>query len=145
MIKEFEHFQVSQAGILIREDKCLIASMAGMGQEYWDIPGGRLDKGEHSEPAFRREIKEELGLDNFKILGVVDYDIWYTTNNNTPVCAVTSLISNEKDEITLSDEHLDYKWIMESEIDDYNFLWPSAKRMLKKGFERYKYLKQENK
>jgi len=141
MIKEFEYFQISQAGILIRDSKCLIAEFSNL-PGSWDIPGGRLDKGEYSEPAFKREIKEELGLDNFEILGIVDYDIWYTSDKNIPVCGIASLIKNEKDEITLSDEHLKYKWITENEIDDYNFLWPNAKRMLKKGFERYKYLKQ---
>jgi len=140
MIKEFEYFQISQAAVLIRENKCLICEMASF-PGYWDIPGGRLDKGEYSEAALRREIKEELDLDNFEILGTVDYDIWYT--KKAPICAIASLIKNDSDKIIKSEEHLQFQWISEGEIDNYNFLWPNAKRMLEKGFEYYKRIARE--
>lgn len=139
MQKDFERFQVSQVGVLIRNNKCLIVefNMSDGRVDCWGLPGGRLDKEELSEPAFRREIREELGLDNFKIAGVVDYDIWYVEakEEKIPVCGIASLIVNETDEIVLSDEHLQYKWINREQLKDYNFLWPNAKRMLNRGFD----------
>ena len=131
--KNFERFWVTQAGILIRQDKCLILELADK-PGNWDIPGGRLDEGEMAEEAFRREIKEEIGIDNFKIGRLVDYDIWYPSKGN-PVCAIVMLIRNEKDNIVLSHEHTQYVWITRDEIDKYNFFWPNAKRMLIKGFK----------
>jgi 8-oxo-dGTP diphosphatase len=41
-------------------------------KEYWDIPGGFLEEGEHPEQGAVREIKEETGLivEPTKILGI---------------------------------------------------------------------------
>ncbi|MFA5318449.1 MAG: NUDIX hydrolase [Patescibacteria group bacterium] len=143
MVKEFEYFQIGQKGILIRDNKILIVKLADQ-IDIWDLPGGRLDKGEFAEEAFRREIKEEIGFDDFNILGIVDHEIWYT-KNGTPFCGIANLIKNEKDKIKLSPEHTDYKWIAETEIDDYKYIWKNMDRMIKKGFERYKYLKNNEK
>ena len=36
---------------------------------YWSLPQGGVDKGESEEEAIRREMKEEIGTNNFNILG----------------------------------------------------------------------------
>jgi N-acetylglucosaminyldiphosphoundecaprenol N-acetyl-beta-D-mannosaminyltransferase len=37
--------------------------------DYWSLPQGGVDKGESEDDAIRREIKEEIGTNNFNILG----------------------------------------------------------------------------
>jgi 8-oxo-dGTP diphosphatase len=131
--KEFEKFTISQVAVLIREGKCLILEFSDeLG--YWGLPGGRVDKGELGEEAFRREMKEEIGLSKFEIIAVVDYDIWHTRTGK-PVCGIASLIKNETDKIKLSEEHNQMRWVTKEELSNYKFLWPNAKRMLEKGFE----------
>lgn len=58
----------------------------------WDIPGGRIEEGETPDIAVRREMKEELGLDNlnemnlFKIYkseNLTDFIFWKRLDLNT--------------------------------------------------------------
>lgn len=142
MKKEFEKFNISQVGILIKDDKCMILEFADhLG--FWGLPGGRVDKGEDGNTAFKREIREEIGFKKFENIGVVDYDIWYV-GPDKPVCGIANLIFNDNDEIKLSDEHSQIAWISEGEIDDYKFLWPNISRMIRKGFGYYRLLRKIN-
>lgn len=139
-LEKFEFFMISQKVALIRDGKCLIVEMDSQ-PGLWELPGGRLNKGEFREAALRREIKEELGLNNFEVLGVADYDIWYHKNTNTPLCATVHLIKNDLDEIILSDEGVQYKWISEDEINDYKYYWEASPKFIKNAFRLYKSLK----
>ncbi|MDP2812158.1 MAG: NUDIX hydrolase [bacterium] len=144
-LDRFERFIISQTAILIRDNKCLILKVADRQEPMWVLPGGRLDKGEFKESAFARELKEELGFENVKVLGVVDYDIWYHDIpklgiKNWPVCAIVNLIEDSSQEIKLSSEHSEIAWVSEDDLEKYNFIWPKAKRMIKNAFAYYKLL-----
>ena len=138
-------FQVSQTAILIRNNKCLILKCADRDNE-WCLPGGRIDKDEtmisgNCEPAFRRELLEELNLCDVMISGVVDYDhVGKTRITKDCVLGVANLIVNDNDEIKLSEEHTELQWVTMDELDNYNFVWPCTKRMITKGFEYKKLL-----
>ena len=141
----FEYFMLGQKVALIRDNKCLILETASC-PGLWELPGGRVNSGELREVALRREIKEELGLDDFEIVGVVDYEIWYYKKVETdiivPFCATVHLIRNEKNEIVLSSESLRYKWITEEEVDNYKYFWNVTPRFIKNGFKMDKFLSQ---
>ena len=130
-----EKFVISQKAVPIRDNKCLIMKMT-KSSEHWELPGGRIDEGEMFDTSFAREMKEELNFDNFEHLGVVHYETWYIPDGSA-VCGIANLIKNDKDEVVISDEHLDMKWVTQDELDDYNFFWPSSKKMIKQGFEKY--------
>jgi 8-oxo-dGTP diphosphatase len=129
---EHEKFSVSQKAILIRKGKCLIAEV-NKKPGIWDLPGGRINVGENKEEALRREIKEELGIDNFKILSTVHYDAWHTSLGFA-ICGIANTISSDE-EITLSDEHTKSTWICQEELNDYKFIWPEMGEMIKRGFQ----------
>jgi len=135
-MENFERFYVSQVGILIRDNKCLILEFSEH-PGVWGLPGGRIDRGELGKEAFLRELREEIGFNDVEIHKLLDYDIFYHSPEK-PMCAIVQYIENNNSEIVLSEEHLQYKWISENEIDKYNFVWENAPRMIKKGFEYYR-------
>jgi ADP-ribose pyrophosphatase YjhB (NUDIX family) len=144
-LEKFERFIVSQTAILIRDNKCLILKAASREENMWVLPGGRVNKGEVLENAFARELKEELNFDNVKVLGVAAYDIWYHDIphlgvKNWPVCAIANLIEDNGQEIKLSNEHTEFIWVAEDEVKKYQFIWPKAHQIIKKGFEYYRLL-----
>ena len=103
MKKDFEKFNIGQVAIIIKSSKCLILEFIDR-PGVWGLPGGRIDKGELGKEAFKRELKEEINLEKFVILGVVDYDIWITKSGN-PFCGIANLIKANLNEIKLSFEH----------------------------------------
>ena len=141
-MQNFERFYVSQVGVLIRDNKCLILEFFEHPGE-WGLPGGRIDKGEMWEEAFRREFKEEVNFDDFKIHDIIDYDIFYRKSKH-PYCVIVRYIENNESEIVLSHEHSQFKWISEEELNNCNFIWENLPRMLKKGFEYHKELKNKS-
>ena len=55
--------RVRAAGVIIKDNQILLMHRRKNGQEYWVVPGGKVEEGETSDQAVKREIKEELNLD----------------------------------------------------------------------------------
>jgi 8-oxo-dGTP diphosphatase len=142
MPKEHQKFVISQKGMIMRGDKCLIVQLAqedGPSSFKWDLPGGRIDEGEQADIAFKREILEETGIENFQDLGVADHCIRYPRDTRfSPYCGIIHLLKIADDaEVKLSFEHINMKWIGEDEIGDFEYCWKMMPEMIKKGFELY--------
>lgn len=85
----------------------------------WSLPGGRLDNAEAWDSAFIREIKEELNLD------VVEMKP-FTTNiltdpYQTKYCIYFDTSIKNFDDIKISSEHSNFKWIGSSELAKIEF------------------------
>ena len=100
-----------KALIFNSEDKVLLLQA----KTYWDIPGGRIQKGESLEEALRREVHEETGLQHILYLHpfmMVLSDIRIAT----PIDNVGLIYSMhlcrilENEPIQLSQEHKDFGW-----------------------------------
>lgn len=139
MEDKFEKFVISLGAIIIRNNKCLILEFAKY-LHKWGLPGGRIDKGEFdAKKSMERELKEELGFSNFEILSVVDYSIYRNVEDNAK-CNIILLVKNDLEEVKISSEHVQLKWISENEIDGYEFIWPNMVRIIKNGFKYHKSL-----
>lgn len=131
--EKMERFWVSQWALIIRDDKCLILEDA-TAKGVWVLPGGRADKDETDQEAFTRELREEIGVEKFKRLAVVDYGMWYSEHRHLPVCAVLSLIDIGDAEIRISPEHTQMKWVSVDEVEKYEFRWPMVVEWIRNGF-----------
>lgn len=66
-----EKFTVSVAAIVVdKNEQVLLLNHVLRSDSGWGIPGGFIKSGEQSEPAVRREIREETGLEleNIKLI-----------------------------------------------------------------------------
>ena len=130
--EKHEKFIISQKAILIRDNKVLILKSAEH-VNIWDLPGGRIDENERAKEAFSREIEEETGIKKFENRGVVDYGI-FISKFGRKAMVIVNLIENNKDEIVLSHEHAEIKWIREEEVEDYQFFFQELNEIIKMGF-----------
>lgn len=106
-------------GVLKRNDKILFVKDT---KGVWELPGGKIDFGENPEETLKRELKEELGLNNVRIGKIIDIWTFTSQKENTDyqfIVLVYECLSDEK-EIKYSDEHIEYKWIPISEVESLN-------------------------
>jgi 8-oxo-dGTP diphosphatase len=61
-------FMVTTGGVIVDDsNRILVLKHVFRAGSGWGIPGGFMNKGEQPEDAFRREVKEEIGLELEKI------------------------------------------------------------------------------
>lgn len=131
---EYELFRISQQAVVKRDDGSVLILQSANGK--WLLPGGRINKCEVWDEAFRREIKEEIGITEFIVLGIIDVDSWFEgVQANyivTLVCSVSA-----KDKVTLSHEHVAFAWVTSSELDGYTFYHPRMPERIMKALKLF--------
>ncbi len=116
---ESEHFvgKVAHKALIEKGGKILLAK--GTGDELWDLPGGRIHRGEKPDQALKREIKEEVGLD-ISVEGPFFVDLIATTKTNEEryFVAFRTRLINVDQEFTLDpSEAAEVLWITRGEVD----------------------------
>ena len=111
-------------GICEVNDKILllkVRSKSSHDANKWEIPGGKVKKGEFFDDALRREYLEETGL---KI--TID-SLYCAIQNNYTACKTNEQIKSiqlimkvtaDVDEISISREHDDYRWFTKKEVKE---------------------------
>ena len=82
---------------------------------YWDIPGGRLLKGESQMDTLNRELKEEIGLDHiykvhFLMMTLTDIRISAQEGEFGLIFSIFILNVSDSFQPILSDEHINFEW-----------------------------------
>ena len=102
------------------ENRCLFIQRSESSRwnpAAWDIPGGKLDPGEIFMDGLLREVQEETGID-------VTIDSLLGSNedetNNFRIIHVVMNGTYQSGEITLSTEHIDFKWVLLEDALDMN-------------------------
>ena len=94
--------------VIYSDDKLLLIKRSDYTAKHageWDLPGGHIEVDEPKEEALRREVKEETGLEisDVRPLRTVEKTTFYRAQS-------------KGDDVILSDEHTEYRWVSEEEI-----------------------------
>ena len=85
------------------------------GRDYWDLPGGRVQKGQTVEETLRREVEEETAINDLTDIHEVGMVL---SNIRIPVdqadygliLGVYSVTVPNEAQVTISEEHQAFKW-----------------------------------
>jgi len=125
------------AFIINKENKLLIirrTANATFLPGYYEMPGGHVEFGESPEEALKREIGEEV---NLKIESAFPYNIFsYVSGNGNKHTIDIQFIAKVAGEIKikLSQEHEDFVWATEEQLNEYEITAETKDAMLK-GFK----------
>ncbi|MCK5604568.1 NUDIX domain-containing protein [Candidatus Pacearchaeota archaeon] len=101
---------------------------------HWEAPRGKCDSGPNEKliPCLKREVKEETGL-NVKPVGFIDKFSYIAKNGTRDTTQYNFLckLVNPKQEVKLSHEHQDHKWV--SSVGEIElFVLPEFKKTIVK-------------
>ena len=98
-----------------------VRSRSSHDAEKWEIPGGKVKKGEFFDQALKREFMEETGLEiNIDSLYNVIQNEYVACKTNEKVKSIQLImkVSSASYEVTISAEHDDYKWFTKDELKE---------------------------
>lgn len=104
-------------GVVFNKDKRILLLKRSKYEDQWQpnkwgLPGGKIDVGESSLNALKREIKEETSIEIFKQLS--SFSIMRDNNiENVYIC----LYDGDDEDVELNFEHSGYGWFSKVEID----------------------------
>ena len=130
--------QSAVKALILNDDKFLVVKQVVHGQDFWDLPGGRVQYKETPHAALLREVKEETGLevDISKTLGMWWF---FRVVDNHQVNCTTFLCSPKHTTIDLAQNPIDERiaesrWVTKEEFltDAYPVSHESLKRLIKR-------------
>jgi len=85
-------------------------------RQTWDLPGGRVQKGESPEVAFKREVFEETGLQHlhsvdFVAMELTGFRISIPPEEMGLIFSIYQCRLIESQPIILSKEHCEFQWV----------------------------------
>jgi 8-oxo-dGTP diphosphatase len=98
-----------------------VRSRSSHDAEKWEIPGGKVKKGEFFDQALKREFMEETGLEiNIDSLYNVIQNEYVAckTNENVKSIQLIMKVSSPSDEVKISAEHDEYGWFTKKELKE---------------------------
>lgn len=114
------------AAVIFQNDR-IFATQRGYGEykDWWEFPGGKVEKEESPENAVVREIREELNTEIAvrRFIRTIEYD--YPGFHLVMHCFLCRILSGE---LTLR-EHEDSRWLAAATLDSVNWL-PADKLLL---------------
>lgn len=100
--------------VVVNEEGKLLALKRGENRKWypnkWDIVSGKIKDNETSDECFRREIFEELGIEEFRYVKKISEP--YTYEEDGGKWLVHSFLCKiDHSDVKLNEEHSEYKWV----------------------------------
>ena len=99
--------EVAVNAYLIKDDRFLLLKRR-IPPTIWGPPGGRLQRLEDPVTGLKREVREETGL-SVEVLQPVT--TWFGRFNRRLLLSIDYLCLAESDQVSLSKEHVDFRWL----------------------------------
>lgn len=115
-------FAVAVKAVIVKEGKVLVLRRSRREMECsymnkyqkWDLPGGGLHFYEKAEEGLKREILEETSLHVQVGIPVSMFDV---IRRQVHLCIFTYACAWKEGEVCLSEEHEEYIWMSEAEVE----------------------------
>jgi len=131
--------RIACKAVIAKDGKVLVLREASTYEEGTNIgryhcPGGRINPGEPFLDGLRREITEETGL-SVEVGEPLYVGEWFPTIKGVPnqIVAIFFVCTPTSEEIRLSEEHDDYKWVDAADAKALDLMAPEDK-VLEKYF-----------
>jgi 8-oxo-dGTP diphosphatase len=116
----FSTYQVGVKGIIFNSSKRVLVLLKKKIQK-WDVPGGRIIKGETLLESLDRELKEEIvNLKEYKVIRAFNA----SKIEAADLVLIYYKIEADLEEVELSEEHELYRWISYEDIDNLEKEYP---------------------
>tara|TARA_Y100000034_G_C6907509_1_gene421618 strand:+ start:4007 stop:4429 length:423 start_codon:yes stop_codon:yes gene_type:complete len=112
------------AGVIVKKGKFLVVKRSATEKilpNKWELPSGKVEFGENPNNALVREIEEEVNItpEKFVPIKITDY-ILGDEHKKKHTVQIIFLIKSSDNEIKLSSEHDEYRWITIDELNNLN-------------------------
>ncbi len=113
-------------GILINPSNQILLTRRSLNLHQgglWEFPGGKIEQGETTEEALRRELLEELSITIHQSIPLITIDHHYS---DTHVLLHANIITDYSGEPKICDGQLDLQWVSLQSLNDENYPLPAA-------------------
>ncbi|HNY36126.1 MAG TPA: NUDIX domain-containing protein [Candidatus Pacearchaeota archaeon] len=118
--KKLQIYQVGIKGVIVNpKNKALVMLKTVNGKTFWDVPGGRMEKGETIKQTMDRELREEIpNIKEFRVKNILNVDAVHRldTVEDIDLLLVFYKVESNLEKIELSKEHQLYRWVSLEEI-----------------------------
>ena len=128
--------------VLFNSSKVLLlrhSSISSRGGGHWDFPKGHIDDGETEIQTALRELGEETGIEQVKVVDGFRDTITYTFSGGQEQIGkevVFFLATTKESKVTLSHEHIDYSWL-DFDSAFSRLTYDNARQILQNAIEFY--------
>jgi bis(5'-nucleosidyl)-tetraphosphatase len=102
---------------------------------HWDLPKGNIEKGEEPIQTMVREVREETGIVDLRVIPGYEKKIEYfyrRDGKKVHKTVVFFLAETSVEKVTISFEHQDYGWFDYAEAIKI-VTYPNARRLIREG------------